>query len=173
MMVRMALLAFLALIGGCTAMPAQRELDSGSAVLARPGFATATDARAAFDVAREPVDPRMRRRPLRHGRPGYMVQEQVSLRLFQPGHYYYVVAGCVARGQTSGFGIGRGYYDQKGNWHGVYAMGFQDSHFKAEWVVGYGWKTHWQVLGDLNVGLGYTAGITTRSAVCILVAPMA
>ena len=32
-----------------------------------------------------------------------------------------------------GFGIGRGYYDEKGNWHGLYAMGFQDSHFKPEW----------------------------------------
>jgi len=29
-------------------MPTQRELESGSAVLTRPGFAAATDARAAF-----------------------------------------------------------------------------------------------------------------------------
>lgn len=62
-----------------------------------------------------------------------------------------------------GFGIGRGYYDQKGNWHGVYAMAFQDSHFKPEYTVGYGWKTHWNVYGDLKVGLGYTAGLTSRT----------
>ncbi|MDP1651266.1 MAG: lipid IV(A) palmitoyltransferase PagP [Rhodocyclaceae bacterium] len=62
-----------------------------------------------------------------------------------------------------GFGIGRGHYDAKGNWHGLYAMGFQDSHFKPEWVLGYGWKTYWTVPGDLKLGLGYTAGLTTRT----------
>lgn len=62
-----------------------------------------------------------------------------------------------------GLGIGRGRYDEKGNWHGLYAMGFQDSHFKPEWVVGYGWKTYWQAPGDLKLGLGYTAGLTTRT----------
>jgi hypothetical protein len=61
-----------------------------------------------------------------------------------------------------GFGIGRGHFDAKGNWHGLYAVGFQDSHFKPEWVVGYGWKTYWNPIGDIKVGLGYTAGLTTR-----------
>lgn len=62
-----------------------------------------------------------------------------------------------------GFGIGRGRYDDKGNWHGVYAMGFQDSHYKPEWIAGYGWKTYWPVGSDLRLGLGYTAGFTTRT----------
>ena len=64
-----------------------------------------------------------------------------------------------------GFGVGRGHFDAKGNWHGLYAMGFQDSHFKPEWVVGYGWKTYWNPVGDIKVGLGYTAGLTTREDV--------
>ena len=62
-----------------------------------------------------------------------------------------------------GFGLGRGHFDDKGNWHGVYAMGFQDSHFKPEWNIGYGWKTFWRPVGDLKVGLGYTAGLTART----------
>jgi hypothetical protein len=62
-----------------------------------------------------------------------------------------------------GFGIGRGLFDDKGNWHGVYAMGFQDSHFKPEWIAGYGWKTYWQIGSEGRVGLGYTAGFTTRT----------
>lgn len=61
-----------------------------------------------------------------------------------------------------GFGIGRGHYDPRGNWHGLYAMGFQDSHFKPEWAVGYGWQTYWQAGSGVKLGLGYTAGLTTR-----------
>jgi hypothetical protein len=62
-----------------------------------------------------------------------------------------------------GFGLGRGHFDAKGNWHGVYAMGFQDSHYKPEWVVGYGWKTYWQAAESIKLGLGYTVGLTTRT----------
>jgi len=62
-----------------------------------------------------------------------------------------------------GFGIGRGRYDDKGDWRGVYAMGFQDSHYLPEWIVGYGWKTYWTLGSDYRVGLGYTAGFTTRA----------
>ena len=62
-----------------------------------------------------------------------------------------------------GLGVGRGRYDDKGDWRGVYVMGFQDSHFKPEWIVGYGWKTHWQIGAESRVGLGYTAGVTTRT----------
>jgi len=62
-----------------------------------------------------------------------------------------------------GFGLGVGRYDDKGDWRGLYAMGFQDSHFKPEWIAGYGWKTYWQLPADLRFGLGYTAGFTTRA----------
>lgn len=62
-----------------------------------------------------------------------------------------------------GFGLGRGRFDDRGNWHGVYAMGFQDSHFKPEWLVGYGWKTYWRTSSDVRLGLGYTAGFTSRT----------
>lgn len=62
-----------------------------------------------------------------------------------------------------GLGLGRGLYDQDGDWHGLYLMGFKDSHFKPEYVAGYGYRTFWTLLGDLKFGLGYNAFITTRS----------
>jgi hypothetical protein len=62
-----------------------------------------------------------------------------------------------------GLGYGRGRYDEKGNFHGVYAMGFQDSHFKPEWLLGYNWKTYWSLGSEAKFGLGYTVGLTTRA----------
>lgn len=62
-----------------------------------------------------------------------------------------------------GLGYGRGYYDERGNWHGVYAMGFQDSHSKPEWMLGYSWKAMWGERTGWQAGLGYTAFLTTRS----------
>jgi LPS-assembly protein len=62
-----------------------------------------------------------------------------------------------------GFGIGRGLYNEKGNWEGVFAMGFQDSHFKPSYTAGYGWKAIWRPADDVRLGLGYIAGLMTRS----------
>lgn len=62
-----------------------------------------------------------------------------------------------------GLGYGRGYYDERGNWHGVYVMGFQDSHAKPEWMLGYSWKAMWGERSGWQTGLGYTAFVTTRS----------
>ena len=42
-------------------------------------------------------------------------------------------------------------------------MGFQDSHFKPEWLVGYAWKTYWRLGGEIKGGLGFTVGVTTRA----------
>ncbi|HTY04700.1 MAG TPA: lipid IV(A) palmitoyltransferase PagP [Rhodocyclaceae bacterium] len=62
-----------------------------------------------------------------------------------------------------GLGYGRGRFDEKGNYHGVYAMGFQDSHGLPEWLVGYNWKTYWPIGSEVKAGLGFTAGVTTRA----------
>lgn len=62
-----------------------------------------------------------------------------------------------------GLGYGRGYSDDSGNFHGVYAMGFQDSHAKPEWMLGYTWKAMWGDRSGWQSGLGYTAFLTTRS----------
>lgn len=61
-----------------------------------------------------------------------------------------------------GLGYGHGRYDEKGNWHGVYAMGFEDSHSRPQWVAGYGWKAMWGDRSGWQTGLGFTAGLTAR-----------
>lgn len=70
----------------------------------------------------------------------------------------------IARYQESplGFGVGRGLYNEHGNWEGVYAMAFQDSHSKPMYSVGYSWKAIWRPAEDVRLGLGYTAGLMSR-----------
>ena len=64
-----------------------------------------------------------------------------------------------------GFGVGKGLYNERGNWEGVYAMAFQDSHFKPSYTAGYGWKAMWRPADDVRVGLGYLAGLMMREDV--------
>jgi palmitoyl transferase len=61
-----------------------------------------------------------------------------------------------------GLGYGRGKYIN-GNWNGLYAMGFQDSHYKPSYMAGYAWQTFWRPGEDVRVGLGYTVFLMTRS----------
>ncbi|MDR2878098.1 MAG: lipid IV(A) palmitoyltransferase PagP [Chromatiales bacterium] len=62
-----------------------------------------------------------------------------------------------------GLGYGRALYDEKENWHGLYAMGFQDSHFKPQWMVGYGWKAMCGSRSSWNAGAGYTVFFASRT----------
>ena len=62
-----------------------------------------------------------------------------------------------------GFGVGRGVYDEKGNWDGVYGMAFQDSHFKPMYMLGYGWKSIWRPAEDVRLGLGFAGGLMSRT----------
>jgi palmitoyl transferase len=62
-----------------------------------------------------------------------------------------------------GLGVGKGVYDQNGDWHSLYVMGFHDSHFKPEYIAGYGYQTFWNLSDKLKFGAGYTAFLTTRT----------
>lgn len=62
-----------------------------------------------------------------------------------------------------GLGYGRSRYDDKGNWHGLYAMGFRDSHGKFEPFGGYGYQWMWGEREGLHAGIGYTVFVTARS----------
>lgn len=62
-----------------------------------------------------------------------------------------------------GLGYGRGLYDADGDYHGIYAMAFSDSHYKPEYMLGYAYKTFWPALANLKVGIGYTAFLTART----------
>lgn len=61
-----------------------------------------------------------------------------------------------------GFGIGRSYKDADGGWHAVYAMAFEDSHYKVEPVVGYARLYPVARVSEASLNLGYTAFITAR-----------
>lgn len=64
---------------------------------------------------------------------------------------------------TFGIGYGSGRYRDNGDWHGLYAMGFQDSHFKPSYMAGYGYMTYWRPAEDLRLGVGFTAFLMARS----------
>ena len=61
-----------------------------------------------------------------------------------------------------GYGVSR--YDEKGNWHALYAMAFKDSFNKWEPVAGYGYEKIWQPLSDkeFRLGAGYVAAVSAR-----------
>lgn len=63
-----------------------------------------------------------------------------------------------------GLGFGRSMFDEDGDWHALYVMGFMDSFDKFEPIVGYGYLHNWYFGGnkDWRFGLGYTLGITAR-----------
>lgn len=63
-----------------------------------------------------------------------------------------------------GGGVGKGWYNNSGNWEGIYMMAYQDSHGKPMYTAGYGWVPTWRPLDDqFKVGVGLTAFIFMRS----------
>lgn len=63
-----------------------------------------------------------------------------------------------------GAGGGLSYYNEAGNWNGIYLMAFKDSFNKWEPIGGYGWEKIWRPLDDpkFQLGAGYTLGVTAR-----------
>jgi palmitoyl transferase len=63
----------------------------------------------------------------------------------------------------AGLGLGKGRYNASGNWEGIYAMTFMDSHNKPSYMVGYGWMPTWEIgQSDVKVGLGLTGFLMSR-----------
>lgn len=73
-----------------------------------------------------------------------------------------------------GFGLGKSFYDDKGNWHGLYAFGFKDSNYHLETVAGYAYQKNWDLdaSGDWKAGIGYTLGMTQRHEYAYIPIPM-
>ena len=61
-----------------------------------------------------------------------------------------------------GGGAGKSFYDEKGNWHGLFAFAFQDSHKYLQPVVGYAFLKVLNLTENLKTGLGYTVLVTQR-----------
>ncbi len=61
-----------------------------------------------------------------------------------------------------GGGLGKGRYDERGNWQGVYAFAFLDSHKNVEPIAGYAYLKVAHLSTDVNLGAGLTVFITSR-----------
>ena len=61
-----------------------------------------------------------------------------------------------------GGGLGKGLFDEKGNWHGLYAIAFLDSHAHVQPAAGYAYTKVLNITKDLKAGLGYSVLVTSR-----------
>ncbi len=61
-----------------------------------------------------------------------------------------------------GGGLGKGYFDIKGNWSGLYAFAFLDSHKNVQPVVGYAHLFVAKLAPEVKAGLGYSVLVTAR-----------
>jgi lipid IVA palmitoyltransferase len=64
--------------------------------------------------------------------------------------------------QPWGLGVGKYRFDSDGDWSGIYAMAFLDSHRNVEPVAGYGFQKIWHPSDNFRIGAGYTAGFSMR-----------
>lgn len=61
-----------------------------------------------------------------------------------------------------GTGLGKSFYDETGDWHGLYAFAFLDSHKNVEPVVGYAFLKVWHINENTRFGGGYGLLVTAR-----------
>jgi palmitoyl transferase len=61
-----------------------------------------------------------------------------------------------------GGGLGKSFYDEDGDWHGLYAFAFLDSHKNVEPVVGYAFLKELHLNENTRIGGGYGLLITAR-----------
>ncbi|KTC91516.1 lipid IV(A) palmitoyltransferase PagP [Fluoribacter dumoffii] len=61
-----------------------------------------------------------------------------------------------------GGGLGKGFFDEKGNWHGLYAFAFLDSHRNVEPTAGYAYLKVAHLTKDFGAGLGFSVLVTAR-----------
>ncbi|VFR24074.1 Lipid A acylation protein PagP, palmitoyltransferase [plant metagenome] len=62
-----------------------------------------------------------------------------------------------------GGGLGKGFHDEDGDWHGLYAMAFLDSHSDWQPIAGYAFQKIGRIGENGRVGAGYTVFLTSRS----------
>lgn len=64
---------------------------------------------------------------------------------------------------AAGGGLGKSQYDADGDWHGLYAMAFLDSHGDVEPIAGYAFQKLARPSENTRLGIGYTVFLTSRS----------
>ncbi len=61
-----------------------------------------------------------------------------------------------------GGGLGKGFFDENGDWHGLYAFAFLESHSKVQPISGYAFLKTLHINEASSVGIGFTVFITAR-----------
>lgn len=61
-----------------------------------------------------------------------------------------------------GGGLGKSFYDEDGDWHGLYAFGFLDSHKNVEPVAGYAFLKMASLTSHIKAGAGLSLFVTAR-----------
>lgn len=61
-----------------------------------------------------------------------------------------------------GGGLGKGLYDEDGDWHGLFAFAFLDSHKNVEPAAGYSFLKTAHLSQKFNLGVGLALFITSR-----------
>ncbi|MCC5791437.1 MAG: lipid IV(A) palmitoyltransferase PagP [Legionellaceae bacterium] len=61
-----------------------------------------------------------------------------------------------------GGGFGKSFIDEDGDLHGLYALGFADSHRNLQTAAGYAFLKNWALARSVSIGLGVTALVTAR-----------
>ena len=61
-----------------------------------------------------------------------------------------------------GGGLGKGFYDEDGDWHGLSSFAFLDSHKNVEPVAGYGFIKILRLNENTRLGAGYSILVTSR-----------
>jgi len=62
-----------------------------------------------------------------------------------------------------GFGFGRSRVNEKGNTEMLFVMTHLDSHSDVQVNAGYGWVKKFNIFGNTKLGIGYAAGLVSRS----------
>lgn len=73
-----------------------------------------------------------------------------------------------------GFGLGMTRYDEDGDAHSLFAMGFKDSNFYLQTIAGYAYQKHWYFDDAENwyAGAGFILSLTQRHEYSYIPAPL-
>jgi palmitoyl transferase len=88
--------------------------------------------------------------------------------LYVTGYAWHNPAAYTAKKRRSfndtsyGGGLGKGLFDEDGDWHALYAMAFLDSHSSPEPIAGYAFQKIARPSENTRLGIGYTAFMTSR-----------
>lgn len=86
--------------------------------------------------------------------------------LFVPFYTWHAPYSYDNRDEQNSFPLGGGIartVDTERNTDMLYAMAFQDSHYRPMYVAGYGYLRNWGEQTSFNAGIGFTAFLWARS----------